>query len=82
MFDRPGTERSVTINVGESIIQNQPAVKLLGLHVDSLLNFNAQVDEICRNVGRKLNVLAKLSKTMITERELMLFWSLIAAQFE
>ncbi len=73
VFDRPGKERAVTINVGESIIKNQPVVKLLGLHVDSLLSFISHVDEICRNVGRKINVSARLSKTMITGCKLLLF---------
>ncbi len=77
VFDRPGLERPLAMNVGESIIQTQP-----GLHVASLLSFNAHVDEICRKAGRKLNVLASLSKTMSTECKLMLFYSLIAAQFE
>ncbi len=50
--------------------------------MDSLLRFNAHVDEICRKAGRKLNVLARLSKSMSTECKLMLFYSLLAAQFE
>ncbi len=83
VFDRPGTERPLTIDVGESIIQTQPGVKLLGLHVDSLvLSFNAHVDVTCREAGRKLNVLARLSKSVSTECKLMHLYSLSAAQFE
>ncbi len=37
LIDTPGTERSLSVNVDEIIIQNQPVVKLLGLHVDSYL---------------------------------------------
>ncbi len=68
--------------MGESVIENQPVVKLLGLYVDSLLDFNFYIDAICRKAGRKLNVLARLSKLLSTESKLMLFYSFILAQFE
>ncbi len=42
MFDRQSTEHSLTLNVGESVIENQPVVKLL--HVDSVLAFNVHID--------------------------------------
>ncbi len=58
-------------------------LKPLGLHVDSLLSFNAHMDEICCNVGRKLNAFkARLSKTLSTECKLLLVYFFIAAQFK
>ncbi len=63
LFNRQGVDQTLTVNVGESIIEHQPVVKLLGLHVDNLLNFNAHIDVICRKAGRKLNVLSRLSKS-------------------
>ncbi len=62
VFNRQGIGQTLTVNVGESIIENQPVVKLLGLHVDNLLSFDAHTDTICRRAGRKLNVLSRLSK--------------------
>ncbi len=59
---------------GGSIIENQPAVKLLGLHVDNLLSFNGHIDVICRKAGRKLNVLSRLSKALSTESKLSVFF--------
>ncbi len=47
IFNRQGVDQTWTFNVGESIIEHQPVVKLLGLHVDNLLNFNAHIGVIC-----------------------------------
>ncbi len=58
-------------------------IKLLGLHVDNLLSFNAHIDVICRKAGRKfLNVLSRISNTLSTESKLSIFYSFIVAQFE
>ncbi len=51
--------------VSNVLIKNQPVVKFLGLHVDNLVSFNAHIDVICRKAGRKLNVLSRLSKTLV-----------------
>ncbi len=67
MFNRQGIDQTLTANVGESILENQPAVKLLGLHVGHLLSFNAHIDVIFRKAGRKLNILSGLSKTLSTK---------------
>ncbi len=63
-------------------IENQLVVKLLGLYVDSLLDFNVHIDYICRKTGRKLNVLARLSKTLSTGSKLIHFYYFILVQFE
>ena len=39
--------------MGESVIENQPVVQLLGPHVDSLLGFNVHIDDIICRSGRK-----------------------------
>ncbi len=82
VFNRQGVDQTLTVNVGECIIENQPVVKLLGLHVDNLLSFSAHIDVICRKAGRKLNVLSRLSKTLSAESKLSIFYSFIVAQFE
>ena len=61
------------------LIENQTVVKPLGLYVDSLIDFNVHIDDICGKAGRKLNFLARLSKTLSTESILMLVCSFILA---
>ena len=52
VFDRKSIERSWTFNVGESVIENQPGLNLVGLYVDSPLDFIVNID-ICHKAGRK-----------------------------
>ncbi len=52
VFDRKSIERSWTFNVGESVIGNQPGLNLVGLYVDSPLDFIVNID-ICHKAGRK-----------------------------
>ncbi len=60
IFNRQMTE-NVSINVDAYVIRNEHVIKLLGVYIDDLLNFDAHVDNICRKAGRKMNVLARLS---------------------
>ncbi len=62
---------NVSIHVDGHIIGNEPVVILLGLYIDHLLNFDAQVDKIWRKAGRKLNVLAGLSVVLNVECNLL-----------
>jgi hypothetical protein len=50
-------------------------------YVDVKLNFNFHITEICKRAGRKLNVLAKLSKILNSKSKFMLFNSFILSQF-
>ena len=43
-------------------IKCEELVKLLGIEIDFLLNFDAQISMICKKVARQLNVLQRLSK--------------------
>ncbi len=61
-FDRQSTEHSLTFNVGESVVENQPVVKLLGLYmllISSIL-MSILMIYVIRHKG-KLNVLARQS---------------------
>ncbi len=62
-------------------MKHQPCVRLLGVHIDSKLNFNAHVSEICRKTGYKLNVLGRLSRTLNVESKLLLLHSFIPSYF-
>jgi hypothetical protein len=82
IFNKNGMHSEETIKVGDSIVSSQNVVKLLGVLFDKTLTFNAQVDELCRKAGRKLNVLGRLSKTLDTESKLVIFQSFILTHFE
>ena len=53
-----------TSKTSESAKTADSCVKLLGVYFDQKLSFSAHIDELCRKAGRKLSVLARLSKTL------------------
>ena len=55
--------------------------KLLGLEIDKNLNFNEYVSSLCKKVGEKLTVLARLSNFMSIKQRRVLMKSFIESQF-
>ena len=47
------------IRVGESLIKNSTCEKLLGVKIDSKLNFVTHVTGLCKKANKKLRALAK-----------------------
>lgn len=73
---------TVSMTVGDACIESQPIVKLLGVQVDACLTFNCHVTEICRKAGRKLNVLARLSRSLDVESKSVLFHTFVLSHFQ
>ena len=61
----------MTVN-GESL-ENKKSVELLGLHIYHKLNFNYHITEMCKKVGRKINLLVRLSAHLDINSKLTLF---------
>ena len=80
LFGKDKIETTLTID--DHDLQNQDAVKLLGVHMDRHLNFDIHISEICRKAGRKLNVLGRLSKSLDIESKKVLFHNFILSPFE
>ncbi len=57
-------------------------VKLLGVYFDQKLSYDYHVDELCHKSGRKLSVLARLTKTLDVASKMLLFHTIILSQFE
>ena len=53
---------NVLVKMGEEKIWKSFKKKLLGMEIRKNLNFDDYVSSLCRKVGRKLAVLARLSK--------------------
>ena len=65
----------------ECKIWKERNVKLLGINIDSQLNFNNQVSSICKKAGRKLTALIRLMKLLTIDQRRILMKSSIASQF-
>ena len=72
---------NVSANIGNENIWESHKQKLLGLDIDWNLNFNEHVSSLCRKVGNKLSVLARLSNFMSFKQRRILLKTFIESQF-
>ena len=54
----------VALNIGASEISESESEKLLGVTIDSKLNFSYDVNQLCAKASQKLYALAKVSNDM------------------
>ena len=66
-----------TININGSLIKGEPNVKLLGINIDTNLNFNYHISVICKRAAQQLNALKRLSAFLNTNSHLLLYKSFI-----
>ena len=55
--------------------------KLLGIFLDSKLNFESHIDSLCRKAGNKINALARLKNYLKLDQRNLLLNSVIRSQF-
>ena len=70
-----------TAKVGNHHIRNSASEKLLGVTIDSKLNFNEHVTKLCKNASAKLHALARISNYMTTDKLRVLMKAFIESQF-
>ena len=78
-----GMKNPETMNfaVGNVTINPSQSVKLLGIEIDSKLNFDTHVHEICQKAARQINALKRLSKFMNLDSRMTIFRSFITSNF-
>ena len=62
-------------------IKSSKCEKLLGIKIDNKLNFNTQVDEICKKAGQKLNKLSRATPYMDLSKRRILSNGFFISQF-
>ena len=75
------SESRTTLTVGNTIITTDDSVKLLGVHLDRLLDFNKQIKELCRKAACQLNVLQRLARHLDQEGRMAIFRAFIMSHF-
>ena len=68
-------------NTRKSIIKCEDSVKLLGVTIDYLLNFDLHVSNICKKAARQIYVLLCLSKFLTIETKILIYKSFIRSSF-
>ena len=71
----------MAINIGASQISESESEKLLGVTLDSKLNFNVHVNQLCMKASQKLYALARVSNYMDTEKLKLIMRSFIMSHF-
>ena len=53
-------DNDLQIEVNDNVIRATSIMKILGIHIDSKLNFNGHIAFLCTKAGRQLNVLQRM----------------------
>ena len=70
-----------SFDISCNIIKCDVEVKQLGVEIDYLLNFDAQISKMCQKAAKQLNVLHRLSKFLNVPTRLIIFKSFIRSNF-
>ena len=69
------------MNVGNEVIECENSVKLLGITIDTKLDFSKHVSTLCRKASQKLHALARISNFMSHDKLRLLMKAFIESQF-
>ena len=71
----------VSVKLGNEIIAGSPSIDLLGVKIDSTLNFNEHVSKLCKKGNQKLHALARISKYLSKDKLRIIMKTFIISQF-
>ena len=71
----------VSLSVENQNIQSSKCEKLLGVKLDSNLNFNSHIHEICQKAGQKLNAISRITPYMDFPKRRLLINAFFYSQF-
>ena len=69
------------IMLNDSKITSSNEKKLLGIFLDSKLNFESYIGSLCRNAGQKINASARLKSYLTSDQRNLLLNSVLNCQF-
>ena len=71
----------ISASIRKENMVNSKSEKMLGITIDSKLNFNEHISMLCKQVNLKLHALARISKFMNTVKLRMIMKAFIESQF-
>ena len=72
---------NVSVTLGNETIEESNSVELLGIKIDTNLNFNQHVTDLCKKGNQKLHALARISKYLNEDKLKILMKTFIQSQF-
>ena len=76
---RHGDCESFTIH--DNTVKCEVSVKLLGVTIYYMLNFDLHIPDICKKAARQINVLCRLSRYLSTETKFLIYKSFVRYNF-
>ena len=70
-----------TFKIGETEIECEKTVKLLGVEIDYLLTFDTQVSNMCKKASQQINVLKRIGKYLNFESRKAVYHAFIMSTF-
>ena len=74
-----GDCKSFTIH--DNTVKCEDSVKLIGVTIDYMLNFDLHISDICKKAARQINILCRLSRYLSTETKLLIYKSFVRSNF-
>ena len=71
-----------TFNIDGTIVKSEDTVRLLGVKIDSKLNFTPHIKDVCRKAAAQLSVLQRLQSCLDKATRLQIFKTFIVSQFQ
>ena len=71
----------VSVKLNNQTLKGEDSIDLLGIHIDSKLNFNEHVTNLCKKGNQKLHALARISKLLSQEKLRLIMKTFIESQF-
>ena len=75
------TEKSVSMSIDGSNVENKKEQKLLGIKFDSSLSFKGHITSLCKKASQKLHALARIVNYMGLPKRKVLMKAFITSQF-
>ena len=70
-----------SFTIHDNTVKCEDSVKLLGVTIDYMLNFDLHISDICKKAARQITVLCRLSRYLSTETKLLIYKSFVRSNF-
>ena len=74
-------KENVVVNIGNETIESTNSIDLLGIKIDSKLNFSEHVSILCKKGNQKLHALARIAKYLTEHKLKIIMKTFIHSQF-
>jgi hypothetical protein len=78
---KKSASENLVFDIGENAIKCEDTVKLLGVTIDSLLNFDVHIKNVCLKASKQINALRRMGKNLTMEGRKAIYHAFILSNF-